>query len=192
MMAPLFILSGPSGSGKSTVVCRLVAERNPPLRQSVSATMRLPRPTERDGVHYHFWTRARFEAAVKADEFLEWADVFGNWYGTPRSEVEPYRQQGIGVILAIDVQGAGQVRERCADAVTIFLRTSSMEIYEHRLRARGTETEDTIQRRLQGARGELERVGEYQYVVINDVLDTAVAELRQIVRRHFQGSDHAG
>jgi guanylate kinase len=192
MMAPLFILSGPSGSGKSTVVCRLVAEPSPPLRQSVSATTRQPRPTERDGVHYHFWTRERFGAAVHAGELLEWADVFGNWYGTPRSEVDPYRQKGIGVILAIDVQGAGQVRQRCSDAVTIFLRTSSLEVYEQRLRARGTETEDTIQRRLQGARRELERVGEYQYVVINDVLDTAVAELRQIVRSHFQGRDHAG
>jgi guanylate kinase len=192
MMAPLFILSGPSGSGKSTVVCRLVAERIPPLRQSVSATTRQPRPTERDGVHYHFWTQQRFETAVKAGEFLEWADVFGNWYGTPRSEVEPYRQQGIGIILAIDVQGAGQLKQRCADAVTIFLRTSSMEVYEQRLRARGTETEETIQRRLLGARRELERVGEYDYVVINDVLDTALAELRQIVWRHFQGRDHAG
>jgi guanylate kinase len=192
MMAPLFILSGPSGSGKSTVVCRLMAEQDPPLRQSVSATTRQPRPSERDGVHYHFWTRDRFGAAIKAGELLEWAEVFGNWYGTPRSEVEPYRQKGIGVFLAIDVQGAGQVRQQYADVVTIFLRTSSLEVYEQRLRARGTETEATIQRRLQGARQELERVREYEYVVINDVLDTAVAELRQIVLRHFQGRDHAG
>jgi guanylate kinase len=192
MKAPLFILSGPSGSGKSTVLQRLLAEGDPPLRQSVSATTRQPRPSERDGVHYHFWTQERFGAAQKAGDLLESAEVFGNWYGTPRSEVEPHRQKGIGVILAIDVQGAGQVRLKCPDVVTIFLRTSSLEVYERRLRARGTESEETIQRRLQGARRELEHVGEYQYVVINDVLDTAVAELRQIVRRHFQGRDHAG
>jgi guanylate kinase len=192
MKAPLFILSGPSGSGKSTVISRLLAEPDPPLRQSVSATTRHRRPTEREGVHYHFWTPERFQAAMKGGELLESAEVFGNWYGTPRSEVEPYRQKGIGVILAIDVQGAEQVRRKCSDVVTIFLRTSSLEVYERRLRARGTETEETIQRRLQGARRELERAGEYQYVIVNDILDTAVAELRQIVRSHFEGRDHAG
>jgi len=191
MVAPLFILSGPSGSGKSTVLGRLLAEQDPPLRLSVSATTRAPRAKERDGVHYHFWTRQRFEAQVEAGAFLEWADVFGNLYGTLRGEVEPYRQQGIGVVLEIDVQGAAQVRRECPDAVTVFLRTSSLESYEQRLRSRGTESEEAIQRRLQGARRELERLDEYQYVVINDDLDTAVAELRAIVRRHFPRSDHA-
>jgi len=191
MVAPLFILSGPSGSGKSTVLGRLLAEQDPPLRLSVSATTRAPRAKERDGVHYHFWTRPRFEAQVEAGAFLEWADVFGNLYCTLRGEVEPYRQQGIGVVLEIDVQGAAQVRRECPDAVTVFLRTSSLESYEQRLRSRGTESEEAIQRRLQGARRELERLDEYQYVVINDDLDTAVAELRAIVRRHFPRSDHA-
>jgi guanylate kinase len=192
MIAPLLILSGPSGSGKSTVLGRLLAERDPPLRLSVSATTRLPRAKEQDGVQYHFWTRTRFEDAVKVGDFLEWAEVYGNLYGTLRGEVEPFRQQGIGVVLDIDVQGAAQVRLKCPDAVTIFLRTSSMEAYEQRLRARGTETEEAIQRRLEGARRELKRIGEYQYVVINDDLDTAVGQLRALVRRHFQGSDHAG
>ncbi|HYV35798.1 MAG TPA: guanylate kinase [Gemmataceae bacterium] len=192
MLAPLFILSGPSGSGKSTLLRRLLAEPEPPLRLSVSATTRQPRNKEQDGVHYHFWTRERFEGAVKADAFLEWADVFGNFYGTLRSEVEPFRQQGIGVFLDIDVQGAAQVRQNCPDAVTIFLRASSLEVYEQRLRGRGTETEAAIQRRLDGARRELARVGEYQYTVINDDLDTAVAELRAIVRRHFERNKNAG
>src|SRR5580704_13628435 len=102
---PLFILSGPSGSGKSTVLQRLLAGSQPPLRLSVSATTRQPRPGERDGKEYHFWKPERFEAEVQADGFLEWADVFGKCYGTLRCEVEPYREQGIGVFLDIDVQG---------------------------------------------------------------------------------------
>jgi guanylate kinase len=185
MFAPLFILSGPSGSGKSTVLSRVLADPEPPLRLSVSATTRSPRPAEKDGVNYHFWTRERFLTAIDADAFLEWAEVFGNYYGTLRSEVEPFRQRGVGVFLDIDVQGAAQVRQKCPDAVTIFLRTSTLEAYEQRLRGRGTETEEQIQRRLAGARRELERIGEYQYVVINDDLATAVAELRAVVRRHF-------
>src|SRR4051794_22981462 len=118
--APLFILSGPSGSGKSTVLRRLLAEQNPPLRLSGSVTTRSPRNKEQDSVHYHFWTRDRFEAAVQEGAFLEWADVFGNYYGTLLSEVEVYRRQGTCVMLEIDVQGAAQVRQSCPDAVTIF------------------------------------------------------------------------
>jgi guanylate kinase len=185
MLAPLFILSGPSGSGKSTVLNRVLAEEPLPLRVSVSVTTRQPRGRERDGVDYHFWSRERFEAEVQAGAFLEWANVFGNLYGTLRSEVEPYREQGVGVFLDVDVQGAAKVRQQCPDVVTVFLRTSSPEIYEQRLRARGTETEAAIQRRLEGARRELARVNEYQYVVINDDLDMAVAELRSITHRHF-------
>ena len=190
-LAPLFILSGPSGSGKSTVLRRVLAEPEPPLRLSISATTRMPRPREQDGVDYHFWTRQQFVEAIQAGTFLEWAEVFGNLYGTPRSEVEPYRAQGVGVVLDIDVQGAAQVRQLCPEAVTIFLLASSMEAYEERLRARGTDSEAAIQRRLNGARRELERVGEYQYQVINDELDRAVAELRAIIQRHFERSGNA-
>jgi guanylate kinase len=129
---------------------------------------------------------------VKVGGFLEWAEVFGNIYGTLRREVEPYRHKSIGVFLDIDVQGAEQVRRACADAVTIFLRTSSEAVYEERLRKRGTETAEQMQRRLQGARRELERKQEYQYDIINDDLDTAVEELLAIVRRHFERISHAG
>src|SRR5437868_1235283 len=100
---PLIILSGPSGSGKSTVIARLLGESDLPLRLSVSATTRAPRPLERDGEQYHFWTKERFQKEIEAGGFLEWAEVHGNFYGTPRSEVEPYRGRGIGVILDIDV-----------------------------------------------------------------------------------------
>jgi guanylate kinase len=192
MLAPLFILSGPSGSGKSEVLRRLLAEPHPPLRLSVSATTRASRPGEEDGKHYHFWTPERFEAEVQAGSFLEWANVFGKLYGTLRREVEPYREQGIGVFLDIDVQGAEQVRRVCPEAVTSFLFTSSFAVYEQRLRKRGTETEAAIQRRIAGARRELEHKDEYQYQVINDDLATAVKDLRTIVQSHFERSCHAG
>jgi guanylate kinase len=192
MKGPLIILSGPSGCGKSTVTARLLARGDLPLRQSVSATTRPRRQGEEDGRHYRFWTRERFEEEIRADGFLEWAEVHGNYYGTPRTEVAPYREQGTGVILVIDVKGAAQVRARCADAVSVFLRTSSWEESERRLRLRGQDDEATIRRRLANARDELARAGEYQFQVINDDLDTAVEQLFAIVKAQFERSGHAG
>ncbi len=144
---PLIVLSGPSGSGKSTVIACLVAAGDLPLRLSVSVTTRPPRPGEQHGVHYYFWDRTHFEAERQAGGFLEWAEVFGHCYGTLRREVEPYRAQGQGVILDIDVQGAAQVRRSCPEAALVFLRTSSLAAYEERLRKRGTESAEAIQRR---------------------------------------------
>jgi guanylate kinase len=184
---PLIILSGPSGSGKSTVLARLLARGDLPLRLSVSVTTRPPRPGESDGVHYYFWDKGHFEAELDAGGFLEWAQVFGNYYGTLRREVEPYRRAGTGVILDIDVRGAAQVRHKCPDAATVFLRTSSLAAYEERLRKRGTETEEAIRRRVAAARCELEHAGEYDYQVVNDDLEQAVADLHVIVRRLFGG-----
>src|SRR5437764_14115769 len=135
-MGPLIILSGPAGSGKSTIIRRLLEEKTWPLRLSVSVTTRAPRPTEVEGVHYYFRTKEVFRAAAEAGEFLEWAEVFGNYYGTLRNEVQPYRLHGQGVLLDIDVKGWEQVRQKCPDAVSIFVRTSSMETYEKRLRDR--------------------------------------------------------
>jgi len=182
---PLFILSGPSGSGKSTVIAKLLADKSLPLRLAVSVTTRRPRNSERDGEHYHFWTRQRFDKERAADGFLEWAEVFGNFYGTLKSEVEPYRQRGLGVLLEIDVKGWEQVKRCCPEAVSIFLRTSSLETYEKRLRDRKTESEEDIQHRLEGARSELARAPEYDYQVINDNLEDAVAQLRSIVLAQF-------
>lgn len=188
---PLLILSGPSGSGKSTVIEQLLRDPALHLHLAVSATTRLPRPGEIDGRHYHFWDRERFEKELQAGAFLESAEVHGNYYGTLWREVEPFRQQGIGVILDIDVQGAAQVRRLCPDAVSIFLQAASLQTYEERLRKRGTETEDAIRRRVAAAQAELAHAVAYDFVVYNDNLTTAVEEVRGLVRRQAEGGTHA-
>jgi guanylate kinase len=191
-LGPLIIVSGPAGSGKSTILGRLLEEKRWPMRQSVSVTTRPPRPKERPDVDYHFWTKDAFLAEVQAGGFLEWAEVFGNYYGTLEREVTPYRQQGVGVVLVIDVQGWEQVKRRCHDAVSIFVRTSSLEILEKRLRDRKTESPEALQRRLAGARNELARAGEYDFQVINDDLATALAAMRAILEKLFERKIHAG
>jgi guanylate kinase len=184
-VAPLIIVSGPSGSGKSTVIRQLLAEGGLPLRLSVSATTRAPRRGERDGVDYHFWTRERFQEQVQVGAFLEWAEVHGQSYGTLRAEVDPYRARGTGVVLDIDVQGAAQVRRQYPDCFSVFLQAPSMQEYERRLQLRGTEDETSIARRLAAAHRELQRVGEYDRVIVNDDLATAVAELRRVIAGQF-------
>ena len=180
---PLIIVSGPSGSGKSTLIDRILPEFGNRLRYSISATTREKREGERDGVDYHFWTRDRFERGIANGEFLEFATVFGrHYYGTPRSEVEPYRAQGIGVILDIDVQGAEQLRRSCPDGFSIFLESPPGE-YERRLRARGTDTEEAIQRRLATAGQELFRADEFDVRLMNDDMDRATDQLGAIIRR---------
>jgi guanylate kinase len=191
-LGPLIIVSGPSGCGKTTLIERLLADRVWPLRLSVSVTTRLPRPGERDGVQYHFWSKERFEAERAAGAFLESAEVFGNWYGTLQREVEPYRARGEGVLLEIDVNGWRQVKLLCPDAVSVFVRTSSLEVLEQRLRRRGTETEATLRRRLDGALRELASADRYEFQVINDDLDSALDVLRNIVRPLFERTKHAG
>jgi guanylate kinase len=189
---PLIILSGPSGSGKSTVLKRLLENSEVPLHLSVSATTRGKRAGEQEGIDYYFWSRPRFEAAVAAGEFLEWAEVHGNYYGTLKREVDAYRQKGVGVLLDIDVQGAEQVRQQVPDQVSVFLSAPSLAELERRLRARGTEDDATLQRRLARAHSEMARAGEYDDQIINDDLNQAVAKLREIVRRQFERGEHAG
>jgi len=185
-LGPLIVVSGPSGSGKSTLIARTLSVFGPGLRHSVSATTRAPRAGEVDGVQYHFWTREQFEAGIAAGKFLEYATVFGkDYYGTPRSEVEPYRLQGMAVILDIDVQGAGQLRRTCPDAYLVFVDTPPGE-FERRLRERGTDSEAAIQRRLGEAKMELARAGEFDVRLMNEDLDRAVAELCEIIRRRFE------
>jgi guanylate kinase len=184
---PLIILSGPSGSGKSTIVAEVLRRSTLPLRLSISATTRAPRPNEKSGVHYFFWSKEKFLEEVQKGTFLERAEVHGHCYGTLLSEVERYREMETGVLLDIDVQGARQVRQRFPEAVTVFLKTSSWEAYERRIRRRGTEDEAAILRRLATARRELACIAEYQYIVINDDddLEAAVNQLLEIVRLSF-------
>ena len=177
----LIVLSGPSGSGKSTVVQRLLAAGDLPLRLSVSATTRPPRPGEEDGKQYWFWTPERFDRGIAEGEFLEWTQLFGHRYGTLKSEVEPYLQRGIHVLLEIDVHGAEAIRRQFPQAVLVFLKTPSLAEYERRLRLRGTEDEAAIQRRLERAVAELAAAPRYDYQIVNDDLDQTVREFRRLI-----------
>jgi guanylate kinase len=177
----LIVIAGPSGVGKGSLVRRLL-ERDPDgLVLSVSATTRPPRPGEREAVDYRFVDEAAFDALVATDALLEWATVFGDRYGTPADAVEAARAEGRHVILEIDVQGAGQVRERVPDAILIFLAPPSLEELERRLRSRGTESEERIRRRLATAEAELERAPAFDRVVVNDDLETASSQVAAII-----------
>jgi guanylate kinase len=180
----LVVLSGPSGVGKSTVLRQLVERFPDQLRLSVSATTRPPRPGETAGVDYYFLDLDEFKRRHKAGEFLECFEVFGrgHWYGTLLSEVRPSPEDPRSVILDVDVAGADQVRRLFPGVPTIFLRPSSEQELERRLRARGTESEEAIQRRLEVARRELTRAGEYQFQVVNDTVDDAVNQISEILR----------
>lgn len=183
---PLIIVSGPSGSGKSTLIRRVIPKFGGRLRHSISATTRGPREGERDGIEYHFWSRDRFERAIATGEFLEFATVFGkDYYGTPRSEVDPFRKNGVGVILDIDVQGAAQLRRSCSDGVFVFVETPPGE-YERRLRERGTESEDAIARRLEVARQELKHATDFDLRILNDDVDRAADELARTIDSLFK------
>lgn len=176
----LFVVSAPSGTGKTTVVERLV-QVVPDLALSRSYTSRPARAAETDGVDYNFITRARFEAMAAADEFLEWADVFGNLYGTCAADAEAQLAAGCDLVLVIDVQGARQVRTRCTDTVGVFVLPPSFETLERRLRGRSADSEAAMQRRLRTARAEVAAFIEYDYVVVNDALEACVDRLRAIV-----------
>jgi len=179
-MARVFVITGPSGVGKGTLI-RLLRERVPELALSVSATTRAPRPGEEDGVDYHFLSDAEFARRVEAGEFVEWAEYSGRRYGTLRSELERHLAEGRPVVLEIEVQGARQVRETMPEAVQIFIEPPDREALKDRLVGRGTDDPDAIARRLAVAEEELAAAGEFQYRVVNDRLDVAVARLVEIV-----------
>jgi guanylate kinase len=180
-MSVVFIISAPSGSGKSTLVKRLLA-KVPGIRFSISCTTRAPRGAEREGEDYHFISRESFEGMRLRGEFLEYADVFGNWYGTHQNELLEARAEGKDLLLDIDVQGAAQLKRKIPDAVTIFVLAPSREELEQRLRLRSEDSEAVIQRRLRGAAEEIQQYRQYDYVLINRDIEKSVDILASIVK----------
>ncbi|MBM3813940.1 MAG: guanylate kinase [Acidimicrobiia bacterium] len=179
-MTTVLIISAPSGSGKSTLVNRLMRS-DPQLDFSISYTTREPRGAEVNGQQYHYIAREEFEARIAKDEFLEWAQVFGNYYGTHRSYLDRARALGRDLVLDIDVQGARQLKERIPDAVSIFILAPSREILERRLRARSEDRDEVIQRRLTEAAQEIRNFDLYDYVLVNQDVEESVMRLKSIV-----------
>jgi guanylate kinase len=180
-MISVFIISAPSGSGKSTLVHRLL-ETVPGLTFSISYTTRPPRPSEGNGVDYHFISKQEFEECLERNEFLEYALVFGNYYGTNRCSLETATREGKDLVLDIDVQGARQLKVAIPEAISIFVLPPSRQVLEQRLRARSQDSEEVIQRRLRGAAEEVRNYTQYDYVLINRELEEASARLADIVR----------
>lgn len=178
----LYVFTGPSGAGKGTLLSRLRAGDDR-LFYSISATTRAPRPGEIDGVHYCFMSRADFEEKIVQNAFLEYAQYVDNYYGTLEAPVDEKLAAGFDVVLEIEVQGAMQVREKRADAVMVFIAPPSFEELAARLRGRGTEDEEKVQKRLSTARQELRSMDRFDYVVVNDEIDRAADELHEILRR---------
>ena len=195
MRGTLFIVAAPSGAGKSSIVNACLA-RDPNIALSISFTSRAPRPGERHAQHYHFIGAGEFQRMIDAGDFFEHALVHGDLKGTARQSVEPQLAAGRDVLLEIDWQGARQVREKMPDAVGIFILPPSRETLEERMRKRGQDSEDTIARRLAAAREEMSHYHEFDYVIVNEVFDTAVVEMCSIftasrLRRDAQAQRHA-
>ncbi|MGV8923023.1 MAG: guanylate kinase [Thermomonas sp.] len=195
MRGTLYIVAAPSGAGKSSIVNAVLA-RDANICLSISFTSRPPRPRERHGEHYNFISAAEFEAMVEAGDFFEHAKVHGDWKGTARQSVDPQLAAGRDVLLEIDWQGARQVRARIPDAVSVFILPPSRTALEERMRKRGQDSEEVIARRLAAAREEMSHYGEFDYVIINEIFDTAVTEMCSIftasrLRKDAQVARHA-
>lgn len=182
----LIIISGPSGVGKGTIRNYFMDDESLALSYSISMTTRLPRVGEVDGKDYLFTTKEKFEEAIRNDELLEWAEFVGNYYGTPIASVDALRHKGVNVILEIEVQGATKVREKCPDALSIFIIPPNMEELENRIRGRRSEPEEIVQQRLAKAAGEMKMVRDYKYVVCNEDPQLAADMISLIIKRHMQ------
>ncbi|MBB6216960.1 guanylate kinase [Anaerosolibacter carboniphilus] len=177
----LIVVSGPSGAGKGTI-CKQLLKVEPDVMLSVSATTRGPRVGEVEGANYYFLSKDEFEALIAKDEFLEYANVYGNYYGTPKKYVQEKTLQGKNVLLEIDIQGALQIKEKYPQGVFIFILPPSMKELRHRIITRGTETEAAIEQRFKCAFEEINYVRKYDYCVINDDVDTAVDKVKAIIK----------
>lgn len=192
----LYIVAAPSGAGKSSIVNAVLA-RDPQIALSISFTSRAPRPGERHAQHYNFVSADEFKGMIRAGDFFEYAQVHGDWKGTARQSVEPQLCAGKDVLLEIDWQGARQVREKVPDAVSVFILPPSRVALEERMRKRGQDSEEVIRQRLAAAREEMSHYDEFDYVIVNEVFDTAVDEMCAIfmasrLRREAQAARHDG
>lgn len=176
----IFVVSAPSGAGK-TSLCKRVVDLFTDLRHSISYTTRAPRGSERDGIDYNFVSEGRFLEMVENDEFVEWAFVHGNRYGTAEESLRRCEEEGIDVILDIDVQGAAQIRKKLKRGVYIFVLPPSPEDLEKRLKGRGTDGDEVIRERLSNAREEVSQISNYDYIIINDLFDDAAEKLKSVI-----------
>lgn len=185
----LIVFSGPSGVGKGTILKEVMKDESLKLTYSVSMTTRKPRDGEVDGINYFFVSKESFEKAIDNHELLEYATYVDNYYGTPKNFVEKKREEGMNVVLEIDLQGAKQVMARAHDALSIFIEPPSMEELERRIRGRQSETEETIKKRIEVARNEMAGRELYDYVVCNDELTKAIEDVKEIIRKEMEKSD---
>lgn len=184
----LILISGPSGTGKGTV-CDLLRQKHPEISYSISATTRQPRPGEQDGVNYYFYTKEKFQEMIDQGQLLEWAEVYGNFYGTPKQKVLDRLEAGEDILLEIDTQGALNVMKVMPEGLFIFLLPPSLEELAARLKGRGTETEESLHRRLGAAVDEIKLATKYRYVVVNDKVDDAQETIANIIEAEHHRSD---
>lgn len=184
----LILISGPSGTGKGTV-CDLLRKNHPEISYSISATTRQPRPGEQDGVNYYFYDKEKFRQMIDAGELLEWAEVYGNYYGTPKQKVLDRLNAGEDILLEIDTQGALNVMRAVPEGLFIFLLPPSLEDLANRLKGRGTETEESLQRRLGAAVDEIKIAHNYRYVVVNDKVEAAEKAIAGIIEAEHHRTD---
>lgn len=189
MAGCLLVVSGPSGVGKGTI-CKELVQRYPDVNLSVSATTRKPRRGEVEGVSYYFKTVEEFRALIDAEMMLEYAEMYGNYYGTPKQPVLDAIERGSNIILEIEMKGAKQVIEKYPDAVFVFILPPSLDVLLRRISGRGSETAESLKRRMDSAMDEIEGIRDYDYYIVNDCLDEAVEELKQIIDEVRAGRGH--